>query len=250
MDAAKHISAADLAAIKGKMHDPGYWVQEVISGSGEAVRPEEYTGTGDVDEFRYGSHLKSAFQSGNLAQLKSVADGKLGSDQARTFVDNWDTERNGSTLTYKDGAAHTLAEVFMLASPYGSPNVYSGYEWSDKDAGPPGGSGGWTGEHAKRAITGMVGFRNAVGSAELTDWWDDGGNALAFGRSGKGFVALNNGDAELRRTFATSLPAGSYCDVVAAAPSSCNGHTVTVGADGKAELSVPAKGAVALHLTR
>ncbi|GAA2320667.1 alpha-amylase [Streptomyces caniferus] len=250
VDAAKHISAADLAAIKGKMHDPGYWVQEVISGSGEAVRPEEYTGTGDVDEFRYGSHLKSAFQSGNLAQLKSVADGKLGSDQARTFVDNWDTERNGSTLTYKDGAAHTLAEVFMLASPYGSPNVYSGYEWSDKDAGPPGGSGGWTGEHAKRAITGMVGFRNAVGSAELTDWWDDGGNALAFGRSGKGFVALNNGDAELRRTFATSLPAGSYCDVVAAAPSSCDGHTVTVGADGKAELSVPAKGAVALHLTR
>ncbi|MEU8995829.1 alpha-amylase family protein [Streptomyces caniferus] len=250
VDAAKHISAADLAAIKGKMHDPGYWVQEVISGSGEAVRPEEYTGTGDVDEFRYGSHLKSAFQSGNLAQLKSVADGKLGSDQARTFVDNWDTERNGSTLTYKDGAAHTLAEVFMLASPYGSPNVYSGYEWSDKDAGPPGGSGGWTGEHAKRAITGMVGFRNAVGSAELTDWWDDGGNALAFGRSGKGFVALNNGDAELRRTFATSLPAGSYCDVVAAAPSSCDGHTVTVGADGKAELSVPAKGAVALHRTR
>lgn len=249
VDAAKHISAADLAAIKGKMHDPGYWVQEVISGAGEAVRPEEYTGTGDVDEFRYGSHLKSAFQSGNLAQLKSVADGKLGSDQARTFVDNWDTERNGSTLTYKDGAAHTLAEVFMLASPYGSPNVYSGYEWSDKDAGPPGGSGGWTGEHAKRAITGMVGFRNAVGSAELTDWWDDGGNALAFGRSGKGFVALNNGDAELRRTFATSLPAGSYCNVVAAAPSSCDGHEVTVGEDGKAQLTVPAKGAVALHLT-
>ncbi|MFG2863285.1 alpha-amylase family protein [Streptomyces sioyaensis] len=246
VDAAKHISATDLAAIKGKMRDPGYWVQEVIYGAGEAVQPEEYTGTGDVDEFRYGSHLKSAFQGGNLAQLKSVADGKLGGDKARTFVDNWDTERNGSTLTYKDGAAYTLANVFMLASPYGSPNVYSGYEWSDKDAGPPSGSGGWTREHAKQEITGMVGFRNAVGSAPLTDWWDDGGSAIAFGRGGKGFVALNNGAGELNQTFATSLPVGTYCDVVAATPSSCYGHTVTVGDDGKVRLTVPAKRAVAL----
>src|SRR5207244_2654171 len=134
------------------------------------------------------------------------------------------------------------------ASPYGSPNVYSGYEWSDKDAGPPSGSGGWTDEHAKREITGMVGFRNAVGSAELTDWWDNGGSALAFARKGKGFVALNNGDGDLKQTFATSLPAGTYCDVVHAVPSACDGHTVTVGDDGKAELTVPAKSAVALHV--
>ncbi|MEW9515887.1 alpha-amylase [Streptomyces tubercidicus] len=250
VDAAKHISASDLAAIKGKMRDPGYWVQEVIHGAGEAVQPEEYTGNGDVDEFRYGSHLKSAFQGGSLAQLKTIADGKLGSDKARTFVDNWDTERNGSTLTYKDGAAYTLANVFMLASPYGAPNVYSGYEWSDKDAGPPSGSDGWTRQHAKQAITGMVGFRNAVGAAELTDWWDNGGSAIAFARGGKGFVALNNGDGELTQSFATSLPAGTYCNVVAAEPSACEGHTVTVGDDGQARLSVPAKGAVALHLTR
>lgn len=250
VDAAKHISAADLAAVKSKMRDPGYWVQEVIHGAGEAVQPEEYTGNGDVDEFRYGHHLKSAFQGGSLAQLKSVADGKLDSDKARTFVDNWDTERNGSTLTYKDGAAYTLANVFMLASPYGSPNVYSGYEWSDKDAGPPSGNNGWTRQHAKRAVTGMVGFRNAVGSTKLTDWWDNGGSAIAFGRDGKGFVALNNGAGELKQTFATSLPAGTYCNVVAAAPSSCDGHTVTVGDDGKARLSVPARGAVALHIAR
>ncbi|QHC24324.1 alpha-amylase [Streptomyces sp. GS7] len=251
VDAAKHISATDLAAIKGKMKDPGYWVQEVVYGAGEAVQPDEYTGIGDVDEFRYGTHLKSAFQGGNIAQLKSVADGKLSGDKARTFVDNWDTERNGSTLTYKDGAVYTLANVFMLASPYGSPNVYSGYTWTDKDAGPPAsGSGGWTNEHAKQEITGMVGFRNAVGSAELTDWWDNGGSAIAFGRGKAGFVVVNNGDAELRQTFATPLPGGTYCNVVAAAPASCDGHTVTVGADGKAQITVPARSAVALHITR
>ncbi|MCQ8832214.1 alpha-amylase family protein [Streptomyces samsunensis] len=248
IDAAKHIAADDVAAIKGKMSNPGFWVSEVIHGGGEAVQPEEYTGVGDVDEFRYGGHLKSAFQGGSVAQLKSVADGKLSSDKARTFVDNWDTERNGSTLTYKDGATYTMANVFMLASPYGSPNVFSGYEWSDKDAGPPSGSDGWTNMHAKQEITGMVGFRNAVGSAELTNWWDNGSSAIAFGRGDRGFVAINAGDGELTQTFATSLPAGTYCNVAKAAPGACDGNTVTVGDDGKAQLTVPAKSTVALHI--
>ncbi|GAA0494234.1 alpha-amylase family protein [Streptomyces olivaceiscleroticus] len=248
IDAAKHMAADDMAAIKGKMSDPGFWVSEVIYGGGEVVQPDEYTGVGDVDEFRYGGHLKSAFQGGSIAQLKTIADGKLGSESARTFVDNWDTERNGSTLTYKDGATYTLANVFMLASPYGSPNVFSGYEWSDKDAGPPSGADGWTDMHAKQEITGMVGFRNAVGGAELTDWWDNGSSAIVFGRGDKGFVALNAGDGELKQTFATSLAAGTYCNVAKAAPDDCDGNTVTVGDDGKAELTVPAKGAVALHV--
>ncbi|MFJ6852750.1 alpha-amylase family protein [Streptomyces sp. NPDC091271] len=247
IDAAKHMAADDVAAIKAKMSDPGFWVSEVIHGGGEAVQPEEYAGIGDVDEFRYGGHLKSAFQGGGIAQLQSVADGKLSSDSARTFVDNWDTERNGSTLTYKDGAAYTLANVFMLASPYGSPNVYSGYEWSDKDAGPPSGTDGWTDTHNRQAVTGMVGFRNEVGPAELTDWWDNGGSAIAFGRGGKGFVALNNADGALEQTFTTSLPGGTYCNVAAASPDDCDGNTVTVGDDGTVKATVPARGALALH---
>ncbi|MET7762736.1 alpha-amylase family protein [Streptomyces sp. NPDC005393] len=254
IDAAKHMAADDVAAIKAKMADPGMWVSEVIYGGGEAVSPDEYTGIGDVDEFRYGAHLKGAFQSGNIAQLKSVADGKLGSDKARTFVDNWDTERNGSTITYKDGASYTLANVFMLASAYGSPNVYSGYEWTDKDAGPPSGGAatcgagsGWTCNHAKPEITGMVGFRNQVAGTEQTGWWDNGGSAIAFSRGDKGFVAINTGDGELRETFTTSLPAGTYCNVAKASPAACDGNTVTVGDEGRVQTTLPAKSALALH---
>ena len=59
------------------------------------------------------------------------------SDQAVVFVDNHDTERNGSTLSYADGEEYALANVLMLAGPYGTPVVYSGYAFSDRDAGPP-----------------------------------------------------------------------------------------------------------------
>ncbi|WP_327298043.1 MULTISPECIES: alpha-amylase family protein [unclassified Streptomyces] len=248
IDAAKHMAAADLQAIRSKMADPGFWVSEVIYGSGEAVQPEEYTGLGDVDEFRYGTHLKSAFQGGDLGSLQNVADGKLPGDKATTFVDDWDTERNGSTLSYKDGDTYKLANAFMLAFPYGSPNVFSGYEWSDKDAGPPSGSDGWTNMHADPEITGMVGFHNAVGDAAVTDWWSQG-SAIAFGRGAKGYVALNNGGGDLQQTFTTSLPGGTYCNVAKASPGNCTGNTVTVGNDGKVTATVPAKGALALDTT-
>ncbi len=93
----------------------------------------------------------------------------------------------------------------------------------------------------------MVGFHNATAGAELTDWWDNGSSAIAFGRGDKGFVAINNGDGELRQTFSTSLPAGTYCNVAQAAPDACDGNTVQVGDGGTVTATVPAKGALALH---
>jgi alpha-amylase len=164
------------------------------------------------------------------------------------FVDNRDTGRNGSTLAYGDGATYTLANIFMPASSCGSPNVCSGYEWSDKDAGPPSGSDGWTGTHAGQEITGMGGFRDAVGPAESTDRWDNGFGAVAFGHGDRGHVAVNAGDGELTQTFATPLPPGTYRNVVEAAPSARDGNTVTAGDDGTAQVTVPAQGAAAFRV--
>jgi len=248
IDAAKHIPADDLKAIKAQLTDPDVpWKQETLPGPGEEVQPGEYLGTGLAQEFNYAYALKGAFDSGGLAGLKNIADGKLPSESAGVFVANHDTERQGNVLTYKQGAPYTLAHVFMLAFPYGTPDVHSGYAFTNKDDGPPAdgkadcSGDAWVCQHAQKEITAMVGFRNAVGDAELTDWWDNGGSAVAFGRGAKGFVAVNGGDGELKQTFKTSLPAGEYCDVQAGKP-------VTVNDGGQLTATVAAKSALALHV--
>ncbi|MET7647311.1 carbohydrate-binding module family 20 domain-containing protein [Streptomyces sp. NPDC005426] len=244
IDAAKHMPAGDLANIKSRLSNPGvYWKQEAIYGGGEAVSPDEYAGTGDVQEFRYARSLKQVFSNENLANLKNFGEGWgfMSSSKAAVFVDNHDTERNGETLNYKSGANYTLANVFMLAWPYGSPDVHSGYEWSDKDAGPPSGgtvnacfSDGWKCQHAWREISSMVGFRNTARGESVTNWWDNGGDQIAFGRGSKAYVAINHEGSSLTRTFQTSLPAGDYCDIQSGKGVTVNGSgqfTATLGAD-------------------
>ncbi|NYV75486.1 carbohydrate-binding module family 20 domain-containing protein [Streptomyces sp. UH6] len=250
VDAAKHMPAADLAAIKSRLTDPNaYWKQEVIHGAGEAVQPDEYVNTGDVQEFRYARDLKRVFTNENLAYLKNYGEswGYLGSSKAGVFVDNHDTERGGDTLTYKSGSAYTLASVFMLAWPYGSPDVHSGYEFTDHDAGPPNGgqvnacySDGWKCQHAWREISSMVALRNTARGQAVTNWWDDGGDRIAFGRGSKAYVAINHTTSAFSRTFQTSLAAGDYCDVQ-------SGRAVTVNSSGQFTATLGAGTALALH---
>ncbi|MFJ2178106.1 carbohydrate-binding module family 20 domain-containing protein [Streptomyces sp. NPDC087851] len=250
IDAAKHMPAADLANIKSRLTSPGaYWKQEAIHGAGEAVSPSEYLGSGDVQEFRYARDLKRVFNDENLAYLKNFGEswGYMESGKSAVFVDNHDTERGGDTLSYKDGANYTLANVFMLAWPYGSPDVHSGYEYTDRDAGPPNGgtvnacySDGWKCQHAWREISSMVGFRNTTRGQAVTDWWDNGGDQIAFGRGSAGYVAINHEGSALTRTFQTSLPGGAYCDVQ-------TGNAVTVNGSGQFTATLGANTALALH---
>ncbi|MFP3990901.1 carbohydrate-binding module family 20 domain-containing protein [Streptomyces sp. E11-3] len=250
VDAAKHMPAGDLADIKSRLSDPNvYWKQEAIHGAGEAVSPSEYLGNGDVQEFRYARGLKQVFNGGNLSDLSNFGEGWgfMESGKSAVFVDNHDTERHGDTLTYKDGANYTLANVFMLAWPYGSPDVHSGYEFTDFDAGAPNGGtvnacyqDGWTCQYDWREISSMVGFRNAARGQGVTNWWDNGGDQIGFGRGDKAYVAINHEGSSLTRTFQTSLPAGDYCDVQ-------SGKGVTVNGSGQFTATLGANTAVALH---
>jgi alpha-amylase len=281
IDAAKHQQADELGAVLAKGPSNHFTFHEVISGGGEPVTPEMYFGIGSVTEFNYARTLApKLMSSGQLDGLKNFGTGMglIPSDKAVVFIDNHDTQRGEAKLTYKNGQLYTLANVFMIAHPYGYPKVpthitsppsspltplppsipkvMSSYDFSDHDAGPPKsavhsgsslncGKGQWECEHRRPAIAGMIKWRRAAAGAALTNWQiGQSGSAVAFGRGDKAFVAINlAGGTWSGSSFRTGMPKGSYCNVIS---TNCT-EMITVGADGNAQLNVPAQGAVAFH---
>jgi alpha-amylase len=253
---------ADVSAILGGVGGSPYVYSEVIEGGAGEVAPEEYAGIGDVTEFRYGDVVGGAFQNGNLSNLNNLAGQmRLSSGDAIAFIDNHDTQRNGrARLTYKDGSPYALAEAFMIAWPYGVPQVMSSFTFSNPDAGPPAAgngtttavncSSGWVCEHRWRTTGNMVALRNAAAGAAVTNWWTNGSNEIAFGRGSAAYVAFNRSGSALTRTFQTSLPAGTYCDVMNGdfSGGSCTGPGYAVDGSGQVTATVPAGGALALHI--
>ena len=268
MDAVKHIHTDSMKAIKekfskkiGQNANDIYWIQEVIGNSSEAagIQPGNYVQNGTVTEFGFKSEMNQYFKD-KVAKLKGLNERlskDLASKDANVFVTNWDTARNEGALTYKDGAKYQLANAFMLAYPYGTPNVFSGYEFHDTDSGASGATAtsvpdidcskdsGWSCTERWPDVHGMVGWHNVAGDAPLSDWQDDGDNMIAFGRGGRAFIAINNSVRTRTVTYHTALPAGEYCDVYASAD--CSG-SVHVRFDGDATLTVPAGSAVAFHI--
>ncbi|NYD67366.1 fibronectin type III domain-containing protein [Agromyces atrinae] len=272
-DAVKHISKEDMWGIwnRVKNKESLYVVQEVIRAN-EPIQPEEYIGIGDIHEFAYARKLKEAFGGSSINWLiagpgiGSTWQGFLQNKDAAVFVDNHDTERNLETLSYRDGASYDLAQIFTLAWNYGSPSIHSGYTFghpsneTEKDKGPitdgsgkvidpVQGQGNWTFKHAQNNIKNMVGFRNTTYGTEITNKWDNGGNAIAFGRGAKGYVVINNGSGEVNRTFTTSLPDGEYYNVSEATKSGStwSGATVVVSG-GKFTATVGGKKSLAIHV--
>ena len=299
LDAAKHMAAPDLAAIlaqvKPRADETPYYFLEVIDYGGEAVHATDYLDVGgsaelDITEFKY-SGVGNAFLGrsaktiSSLELLSEQAWSLLPSDRAVAFITNHDTER-GNAPFYQDGAAHDLANVFMLAWPYGYPSVLSGYGFdrssgAGRDIGPPSDGGGsthpvyaagaaeptclagpfaatskgWICEHRARSIANMVLFRRTTAGAAVANAWNNGQNQLAFSRGDLGFVAINHEAEPLLQALPTGLAQGSYCDVLSgdftaaqgATPASCSGTTVEVDATGSISLNVAAETALAIH---
>ncbi|KAL0954517.1 hypothetical protein HGRIS_003484 [Hohenbuehelia grisea] len=261
LDAAKHMPAGDIANILSRVPGSYYITQEVIFGGGEPIQPSEYVGNGDVQEFRYTTELKNAFSGGGISSLQNLENrGWVAGNQANVFVTNHDTERNGDSLNANSPSnTYVTATIFSLAHPYGTPTLLSSYSgFTNIDAGAPnggtgtcsttGGANGWLCQHRWVAFTGMVGFRNTVGSAPITNWVSPQSQQIAFGRGSAGFVAINNADSDWSATFSTSLPAGTFCDVISGTSSagSCTGSAFTVSG-GSFSATVPARSAIAIH---
>nr|AAG23133.1 alpha-amylase [Diabrotica virgifera virgifera] len=275
VDAAKHMWPADLEAIYGSVKDltgsglsgRPFIYQEVIDLGGEAVKKTEYNSFGTVLEFKYGTELGNAFQGHNaLHWLENwgPAWGLLAGTDAVAFIDNHDNQRDGSSaiLTYKNPKPYKMAIAFMLAHPYGTTRLMSSYAFDSHDQGPPGQqpgfnadgtcTNGWVCEHRWREIFNMVGFRNAVAGTDVTNWWSDGNQQIAFGRGHKGFIAFTL-QGDINQSIQTSLPAGTYCDVISGSleNGSCTGKTVNVDGSGKAAISLSTNeddGVVAIHV--
>ncbi|MCG3761009.1 ATPase [Vibrio cincinnatiensis] len=275
LDASKHMPAGDIAAILGKLNNTTegarpYIFQEVIGSGDQPIKTFDYTSNGDVTEFNYARTLGAKFKNneGTIKELGGIGSwgGWLASSSAVPFVTNHDEERHNpdKTLLYKDGDNYTLANIFMLAYPYGYPKVMSGYQFTDFDAGPPDSGihsgnacqfdgGDWVCEHRWRQVTNMVEFRNyTVGQWKVTNWWDNGNNQIAFGRGGLGFVVINKEGYSIDRSFSTGMPAGEYCNIIAGDYDSqskvCEGPIVSVDGSGNAHFSVSSMDAAAIHV--
>ncbi|MCM6775205.1 alpha-amylase family protein [Nocardia sp. CDC159] len=261
IDSAKHIAPEDLSAIEARLSRPAYVYQEVIYGRNDGSRPEDYLGTGDVMDLRYAGALSAIFRRGHLAQLREFGSA-LPSDSSVVFVANHDTVRHGVTLTYADPERYTLANAFLLTWPYGHPKILSDYAFTNYDEPSPSdplgrtldatcGDGHWLCEHTWPGIAGMVGFHQQTRGEPVVDWFDNSGDLIAFGRGGAGFVVLNGESSAMSgASFRTSLPQGTYCDVMHGAVRAgvCTGPAYDIDETGRLRADLAPLSGLALHI--
>jgi alpha-amylase len=296
IDAAKHIQQVELDEILKLVDNTlaaegrplPYWYLEVAAGAGEALQPKDYFGEGygsgaaaDITEFTFrgvadkflgngGQHLAQLDPNGPPGgQFSPTAWGMMPADKAVVFLQNHDTQHQGG-ISYRDGQTFRLANVWMLAQPYGYPTVLSAYAFNypaQNSMGPPSDAAGhtlpvscaasletaavgqWVCEHRDPSILRMVGFRRAVAGTDVNHWWSNGANAIAFSRGDRGFVAINRGGASVATTVASGLAPGTYCDLLTGGRSggACVGTPVTVGPAGSVPLALAANTAIAIH---
>ena len=276
VDAAKHIGQEDLGAIYARLHNTldgqrPYWVLEDFGGSPGLLSPQAFTTAGSVLGLDGVKQLRDAFKSypadhvGSIATLRAYGEesGLTPSSKTLVFVQNHDTERNGDALNYKDGARNILANEYILAYGYGTPQVYAGFAFgADTNQSPPSTTDGlvtntdcsganptWICIDRDQSVANMVSWHNSVGAAPIANWWDDRANLIAFSRGNKGWITINNGPAAQTRSFSTGLPRGVYCDIISSASfsnGSCSGTSVTVDRKGMATVTVPSLGSVAI----
>lgn len=271
MDASKHMHTDSLHGIKEKMAqrigkdvDDIYWIQEVIATQDEAegIQPRHYFQNGTVTQFGFLGEVKEKFTS-DIRGLQGLSDRlneTIPSEYASVFVANWDSERDGTSLSYKDGVIFELANGFMLAYDYGKPRILSDYKFDDPEDGAPYASdtsvpdldmaqefenpeSNWNCEQRWNSIRGMIRFHNAVAGTCVERWQEGSDNVIAFDRGDRGFFAINNSNEPVDIHFTTALPDGIYNNWYTSLD---NSWTQEVR-DGIVQTQLPAKCAIAIY---
>lgn len=255
IDAAKHMAAKDVEAVLQRVEGEKIIIQEVIRSAGEPVQPEDYLAGGGVFAFQWARDVAGIVKGGSLHLAMDLKDGEVPSEQAYTFVTNHDTERGHQTLTYRDDDTFTQAEMLAIATDYGTPVLYSGYAFSDRDAGAPSTNGRVddvrcaSGDKPAEGeflclddrLAALAKWRAQVGDAPIANRaWEQ--SVLSMDRGELGLIAISS-HSSMEQTVQreTGLPDGTYCNLIT------DDCTFTV-ADGKLSLTVPAMGVVALDV--
>lgn len=292
VDAAKHIKADDLKAIiegagpvrsdiaqKFGLSKP--WVTHEVFGGWDAIsggQQSVYFGVGTANEFKYREIMRQAFDHKGESvaalydKIPTTGDrpnpwGFYASYLATVFVDNHDTERHNQSMNYSYGPKYNLANIFMLAYPYGQPQLMSGFKIDYNSGTKPNDqlvptSGAFNGDqpnmnqwiftHRWQEIANMVEWRNQAQSVwRVDDWTTNGADRIAFHRGDKAFVAINNTGDTWQQTFKTGLGDGTYCNVVESpnpTSGSCPDNTKITVSGGQATLSIKPNWAAAIHV--
>ncbi|KAJ7660495.1 glycoside hydrolase superfamily [Mycena rosella] len=272
VDAAAYMEPANLSAIYSALSGSPYRTQEVYDGG--ASNPPMYDTIGDVIEFGATSYVMQAFLGTSGTSMTTVSNlvtpvpmntawDLIPSNFANFIMANQDTERSSpsDSLNYlSPNNAYVLGAIFMLGFNYGTPTIYSGYDYATYNIGAPQDSNGntspvtcfengWRCEQEWIAIANMVLYHNAVGSAALTNVFVGTEQQVAFGRGSTAFLVINNEGSTWTETFTTSLPAGTYCDIIHdtdTAPNTCSGPSYIVSSLGQFTASIAAYDALAL----
>jgi alpha-amylase len=295
IDAAKHIQQVELddiidranLALVAEGRPRPYVYLEVAGGAGEALGPRDYFGVGnssggasDITEFTYtgvankflgvnGEHLAQLNPEGTPGnRFSEQAWGLMPHDKAVVFLQNHDTQHLCG-LGYSNSVVFRLANVWMLAQPYGYPSILSSYGFNcpaGNAMGPRSDAqgftlpvqcearledvsvGDWACEHRDRHLRTMVAFRRVVAGTPIQHWWDNGSNAIAFSRGSKGFVAINREVSPVELSVTTGLATGDYCDRITGEPlaGGCTGTVITVQPNGSIQLQLAPNSAVAI----
>lgn len=269
IDAAKHVPAGDIRNILNKTKKKIYVLQELIL-SGEPLDVNSYISNGDITVFAYPFTIGDAFKNKNLSGLNHWISNFPNSQDAIVMIDNHDLQRSEANYNYllsyiREPELFRLAQIFMLTYPYGYPQIYSGFHFSNYDQGPPLDQNlrtlpildnnnncrqPWSCEHRLPEVAPLVLFRNETNSSfYVSNWWSNGSDQIAFARGREGFVAINSSTQPLIRTFATNLSPGTYCNLLDEDFNlnnlSCK-QGIRVYQNGEAQISIKPLSAVAL----
>jgi alpha-amylase len=245
IDAAKHQQEFALAQIFATVYKAQAltnegetpWVTQEVLVDGESNPRSQFFPNGAVQEFQFSTLMMQALRNEYGASLSAIptdmgTPGNWGgswsfdaSANVQTLIDDWDTERNnGNSLNASDFVSgdpndattsyrYDLANIFMLASPYGEmAQVQSGYRFTNENAAPAGctiASGtsatvctsafvngvaqvptsrttpttGWDFIHRWTDIANMVGFNIATHGSSMNTWTVGTNNQIAFSRA-------------------------------------------------------------------